>query len=384
MTLRPSKPVLLSVPTGLARGAGVALIGVLAMSVATGCGDKATIVAATSSSKPESAAGGRSAQDPGARQTPAPSPNDADDAETGDESEESGATAAAGRPAVQRTGGRVCVWSGDNVRQVSPEGGTYLYACIDPDGRDVVYCGGPSWPPRLWRTDLGSGETTALTPPDSAAAFPAYSMDGKWIAFASDRDSPPLQGTPKGDWSVAILPLTHRFDIYIMRRDGSDVRRLTHEPVGDHRPCISPDDRTVAFITHRDGGEAVWTVPADGSGPPKKLVEAAQRPWYSVDGKRVFFHRQDSPQTCGIYWVPAEGGVATRLPNCVPGLNHGAYADLDGQSILVHARRPQDRRFKLWVIPLNGDPPHMESPDGWRQSRHGTRSRNGIFAFDVF
>lgn len=50
--------------------------------------------------------------------------------------------------------------------------------------------------------------------------YPTLSPDGKWIAFASDRD---------GD-----------FDIYKMRLDGSAVQALTHTPFGESYPAWSP------------------------------------------------------------------------------------------------------------------------------------------------
>ena len=51
-----------------------------------------------------------------------------------------------------------------------------------------------------------------------------------------------------------------------MSTDGSDVRRLTHEPANDYSASWSPDGVTVIFSSNRTGTYeiyAVWTV---GSG----------------------------------------------------------------------------------------------------------------------
>jgi Tol biopolymer transport system component len=67
------------------------------------------------------------------------------------------------------------------------------------------------------------------------AAFPALAakrvLNGK-IAFVSDRDG--------------------NSEIYVMDPDGSDVTRLTNDPAGDLAPAWSPDGRRIAFVRNRE------------------------------------------------------------------------------------------------------------------------------------
>ena len=60
-------------------------------------------------------------------------------------------------------------------------------------------------------------------------AAPAWSPDGRKIAFVSDRDG--------------------NSEIYVMNADGSGQRRLTRNPAYDADPAWSPDGRTIAFVT---------------------------------------------------------------------------------------------------------------------------------------
>src|SRR5207244_2996256 len=64
------------------------------------------------------------------------------------------------------------------------------------------------------------------------AVEPAWSPDGRWVAFASRRDGP-----------------SH---IYIMRADGTHVRQVTQGKADDDGPAWAPDQRRIAFSRNRE------------------------------------------------------------------------------------------------------------------------------------
>src|SRR5438105_2493799 len=82
---------------------------------------------------------------------------------------------------------------------------------------------------------------------------PAWSPDGRRIVFVSDRIS------ANGD----------REAVYVMRADGSGVRRLTHDRASDACPSFSPDGTRIVFLWKAkpwgDTG-AIYVMRADGSG----------------------------------------------------------------------------------------------------------------------
>jgi Tol biopolymer transport system component len=69
--------------------------------------------------------------------------------------------------------------------------------------------------------DLDSKTTTHLTS-GGDNRWPTWSPDGRWIAFVSDRDEP-------------------HGELYIVRADGSDIRRLTSNAVAESMPDWSPN-----------------------------------------------------------------------------------------------------------------------------------------------
>src|SRR5207302_424362 len=70
---------------------------------------------------------------------------------------------------------------------------------------------------------------------------PAWSPDGDWIAFTSERNG--------------------SADLYRMHADGSAVERLTNDPSFDDQAAFSPDGSQIAFVTTRAAGLAnVWII----------------------------------------------------------------------------------------------------------------------------
>jgi TolB protein len=97
-------------------------------------------------------------------------------------------------------------------------------AAFSPDGRQVVFVSTrASGTADLWILDLGTRKARLLT--SGGGNFrPASSPDGEWIAFTSDRGST-IRRDGGGQWWVHLQIA----DLYLIRPDGSELKRITND-----------------------------------------------------------------------------------------------------------------------------------------------------------
>ncbi len=98
----------------------------------------------------------------------------------------------------------------------------------------------------IWSIHEKTGRMTQLTTARGYDAEGSYSPDGQWIVFTSMRDAYNRTLTPDEQKQLERDP-SYFAEIYIMRADGTDQRRLTRVPGYDGGP----------FFTH-DGSRIVW------------------------------------------------------------------------------------------------------------------------------
>jgi Tol biopolymer transport system component len=168
--------------------------------------------------------------------------------------------------------------------------GTSMSVAVAPDGRTLAV----DLQGSIWTLPASGGPATRITDIFNDARQPAFSPDGKWIAFFAYRDggydlwaiAPDGSNQHKLTWGafddrepiwshdgtrVAFSsdrgnPLGSDYNIWTLDMRTGEFRQLTKNPADDYMPTWSPDDKEIAFASTRDDGQAVWAVNvADGT-----------------------------------------------------------------------------------------------------------------------
>lgn len=112
-------------------------------------------------------------------------------------------------------------------------------AVLSPDGKQLAFVSNRSGHANLHVLDLATKKLTQVTKHTGGDFRPEWDPEGKWIAFSSDRDSK----KPKGVGGFALM---HSTEIYLVRPDGTGLRRLTRSQKFVGSPTWSRDGKTLA------------------------------------------------------------------------------------------------------------------------------------------
>jgi TolB protein len=136
---------------------------------------------------------------------------------------------------------------------------------FSPDGNKVVFvttrAAGTA---NLWILDAATHKATPLTSGHGGDFRPAWSPDGKWIAFSSDRES--NLAPAKGRWERL-----HQVDIYLVRPDGSGLKRISEHGNFCGSPKWALDSRSV--IAYCMSAEETYTYRFGDKDGETKLVQ---------------------------------------------------------------------------------------------------------------
>jgi dipeptidyl aminopeptidase/acylaminoacyl peptidase len=159
--------------------------------------------------------------------------------------------------------------------------------------------------------------------------------------------------SPDGAWVVFTLRTTDlaenkgRTDLWLVRADGSDLRRLTTHPAGDHGPCWSPDGKSVFFLSTRSGSSQVWRIALDGG-------EAEQVTDLALDAANLVLSPDGRSMALTMEVFPGSSPEDTkkRLDEIAKGKATGRVYD---RVFVRHWDTWKDgRRSHLFVLPASG------------------------------
>lgn len=163
-----------------------------------------------------------------------------------------------------------------------------------PDGRWLLYTlSTPDWKEARRQTDIyivsteqGVPSTRQLTfTRDKNESAPRWSREGKFFVFSSNRDAPASSSGQN--------------QLYMMRPDGGEARRITDAKEGVSTPAFSRDGRWLVYRSGKADEEQLYALPVAriDSAKPVQLTRQATAVglWeWAPDSKRIYFITADT------------------------------------------------------------------------------------------
>jgi TolB protein len=177
---------------------------------------------------------------------------------------------------VSRAGGRwrlnVADWDGENVMSPLSSAEPVMSPCWSPDGSRLAYVSFESGKPVVYVHTLATGQRREVANFRGSNSAPAWSPDGRVLAVSLTREG--------------------LSQVFLLNADGSgSPRRLTTSPGIDTEPAFTPDGRGLYFTSDRGGSPQIYRMPIEG-GEPARITfngsyNVSARP--SPDGRSIAF-----------------------------------------------------------------------------------------------
>jgi Tol biopolymer transport system component len=229
----------------------------------------------------------------------------------------------------------------------------------------------------IYWMDTNGDNPERISTSDADDISPAWSHDGKTLAFASMRedkfklytvvmphggesDPKPIDAAFVGfpswspdDKSIAVaVAYGETQEICIFTLESNVLKCLTSNEFMDTAPSWSPDGKQILFETNRDGNYELYVMNTDGTHPVNLTNNPASdlSPTWSPDSKRIAFS-SDRDGNLEIYTMKANGSDVRRLTD------DKAIDDLpswspDGKQIAFSSERTG--YFEIFVMDADG------------------------------
>jgi TolB protein len=207
----------------------------------------------------------------------------------------------------------------------------------------------------LYLVDGDTGNLTNLSQtPNASERYPAWSWDGKKLAFNSDRDG--------------------AHNLYVMGADGNNLKQLTHEvkPAQTGMMSWTADGKWIYFGIFGKGPAQMCRIHPDGGG--FEMVAYGTDPAISPDGKTMVYAKNDR-QGHYVYAADADGKNERQLtqePNAFAGVHaawtpdskHIVYGDRVGEAEELFMSDPDGSNRKQLTFLKQAATSPTVSPDG--------------------
>lgn len=227
---------------------------------------------------------------------------------------------------------------GTNATNLTNHSALDFWSSWSPDGKYLLFYSNRDGSNDIYRMDADGKNQVNLSNHPSNDYLPCWSPDGKQILFTSDRDH-------------------KNREIYSMNSDGSNVVRITTNDLFEEVPTWSPDGSKILFtrqleevvdtITTTNG--EIFIMDKEGTNVKqlthKKGYDSGAK--FSPDGKRIAFYGPTEEKKYDLFLMNADGSNRTNLTNDALE-DYSPDWSPDGQWIAYTSGT--SKQYDVWII----------------------------------
>lgn len=194
---------------------------------------------------------------------------------------------------------------GSNIKRLTSTPGYDAEATIAPNGKKIVFTSVRDGDLDIYMMDLNGKNIKRLTSELGYDGGPFFSYDCQWIVY---RAYHPTDEKEIADYKALLkenLIRPTKLDIWVMKADGSQKRRITNNGKANFAPFFFPDGKRIIFSSNMDDPRGrnfdLYMINIDGTGLERITFNETFDgfPMFSPDGKKIVFASNRNAKTQG-------------------------------------------------------------------------------------
>ena len=184
---------------------------------------------------------------------------------------------------------------GSDLQQLTDAPGYDAEATVSPDGEWIVFTSVRDGDLDIYKMRADGSEVTRLTDTVGYDGGPFFSPDGEWICYRSNHPTDPDEVADYQRLLADAKVRPGQMDLWVMRADGSEKRKVTELPGASFAPFFTPDGQRLIFSSNWENPRGrnfdLYVVDTQGGAPEPVTREETFDgfPMFSPDGRWLVF-----------------------------------------------------------------------------------------------